>query len=302
MNASGRDRRRLRNILLQPRKHLRYALHFFFFAAIFGVFAQWMTFRAVQAVIDRILAQAGEAGTLGPVIDDAVAVAMLQSAWLLPFAGGAAVVYSAVLLHRFVGPLVPIRRHLKRLQERDYSAECAIRADDEMHELVADINQLTEALREQDRTALRHLQPVRRANQDGFSIIELLAVLTVISVLSMIGVSQFIRAYDRARQRGTLADLRSVAAAAGAFHVDQGEYPDGFDDLEPYYIQEVATVDRWGNAWEFVAEDGAYRVSSLGKDAAAGPAPPEHWFDEPFECDLILRNGAFIQAPDSPGI
>lgn len=299
METNGRDRRRLRNMLVQPRKQLRYAMHFFVFAAMFGLFAQWMTYRAVQTVIDHILAQAGQAGTLGPVIDDAIAVAVLQSAWLLPFAGFAALVYSAVLLHRFVGPLVPIRRHLKRLESGDYSADCSIRAHDEMHELVDDVSRLTDALRQQDRAG--RVPPIRRIGQSGFSIIELLAVLTVISVLAMIGVSQFIAAYDRARQRSTLADMRSVAVAASAFHVDKGDYPTSFDDLEPYYIQAVATVDRWGNAWVFESDDAGYQLSSLGKDADAGPTPPDAWIDEPFECDLVLRNGAFVQAPVNPG-
>lgn len=301
MSQHRTDRRRFRNILLEPRKQLRYATHFFVFAVVVGVFMQWMTYRAAQSVVDRILAQAGVAGTLGPVIDDARAVAVLQSAWLLPVVGISALVYSAALLHRFFGAVVPIRRHIEQLRRGDYSGTCEVRAGDELYEIATELNSLTEALRDRQHTGSTDVVPPRRAGERGFSIIELLAVLAVISIVAMIGVSQFIRAYDRTRQRSTLADMRSISAAAGVYLVDNGGQPTRFADLEPYYIQKVATVDRWGNAWSFESEENAYLVSSPGKDGIAGPEPPEEWFDEPFECDLILRNGTFVQAPRTSG-
>jgi len=149
--ADQTNRRTLRGMLLQPRRQLRYGMHFFAFAVGVALFAQWMSYRAVDVVVGRILQQAGEGETLGPVVADAIGVTMLQTTWLLPIAGIAALIYSSRLFHRFIGPQVSINRHLRRLAAGDTSAECQIRDSDELHELVDEINRLTAALRERGR-------------------------------------------------------------------------------------------------------------------------------------------------------
>lgn len=296
--STGRDRRRWRNVLLEPRRQLRYGAHFFLFGALAVLFVQWISYRAVVEVVGRILVEAGHGETLAPIVRESIGITMLQSGWLLPLIGGIGLFYAAWLFHRFIGPQVPIRRHLRQLAEGDYSGECRIRANDELHELCDDVNELTESLRER-RAEQEASGPRLRSvsGERGFSLIEVLAVMAVISILGMLSVSQFVRAYDRARQRGTLADMRSIASASGTFQIDSGEIAPTLPDLEPYYMNPVGPVDRWGTAWVYSADANSYELRSLGSDTAMGPAPPEPWEDEPFECDLIVTTGVFTQAP-----
>ncbi|MFQ5745316.1 MAG: prepilin-type N-terminal cleavage/methylation domain-containing protein, partial [Acidobacteriota bacterium] len=132
----------------------------------------------------------------------------------------------------------------------------------------------------------------------GFSIIEVLVVLAVVAILAMLAVSQFVQAYDRSRQRSTLADMRSVAAANGMYRIDNSKYAQALTDLAPDYMDPIPTVDRWGYAWTYVGGS-SYSLTSRGSDGIAGPPPPADWTGEPFEADLVLQSGTFTQAPKS---
>ncbi|NKB87660.1 MAG: prepilin-type N-terminal cleavage/methylation domain-containing protein [Acidobacteria bacterium] len=135
-------------------------------------------------------------------------------------------------------------------------------------------------------------------SEHGFSLIELLIVVVVIGVLASIAVPQLVEAYDRSRQRASIADMRSIALANATYHTDSGSYAASFEDLMPAFLNPVPPSDAWGNAWVYAASgEDDYQVSSLGTDGVSGPAPPSPWFDSPYEADLVLTNGAFTQVP-----
>lgn len=133
-------------------------------------------------------------------------------------------------------------------------------------------------------------------SRDGFSILELLVVLAVVATVAAIAVPQLMRAFNRSRQRRTMADMRSIAAANGAYHVDSGAYVAALGDLSPEYLQPPG-ADAWGNALVYAGGGSAYTLTSYGLDGVPGPAPPSPWTAEPFEPDLVVANGTFTQAP-----
>ncbi len=138
------SRRRLRNYLFRPRLQLRYALMFFFLASIGAGVAQLVSYR----VLERILSEAGaSAAALAPVIDVTIRAELLRVVWILPILGIATAVFTVVVLHIFVGPLVPISRHIRRLTEGDYDMHSQLRAEDEFVEVVDDLNKLSETLK-----------------------------------------------------------------------------------------------------------------------------------------------------------
>ncbi|NKB89126.1 MAG: HAMP domain-containing protein [Acidobacteria bacterium] len=289
------DRRKLKNILLQPRLQFRYAFKFFVFSALSIGAIQVVSYFLVSRVVERVLTEAGpQTAVLAPVIDMAVRTELLRSAWMLPVVCVAALAFTSKMLHRFIGPAVPIKRHVDRLADGDYGAELKTRSKDEMQDVVDSLNKLSGALR--TRHSVTNSE-VRASREAGFSLVELLVVLAVIMIIGMIGVSQFITAYDRSRQRSTLGDLRTLASANGTYSVDHGDYADTLPDLAPYHLGTLPPVDRWGFAWEYSQSDSRYTLSSRGSDGAAGPAPPAAWDGEPFECDLVVQNGTFTQAP-----
>lgn len=144
------------------------------------------------------------------------------------------------------------------------------------------------------------LMRARTREGAGFSLIELLIVLAVVGVLVGFVVPQLLRAFERSRQRRSMADMRSIAAANATYRVDNGGYASSFADLAPLFMNPVPPADGWGNAWSYnpISSD-AYTLSSLGRDGASGPAPPTPWYDEPFDVDIIVTSGAFSQAPDA---
>ena len=59
----------------------------------------------------------------------------------------------------------------------------------------------------------------------GFTLIELLVVVAIIAILAAIALPNFIEAQTRAKVSRAVADMRSIAAAIEAYHVDQNQCP-----------------------------------------------------------------------------
>lgn len=139
-----------------------------------------------------------------------------------------------------------------------------------------------------------------RAGGRGISVVELLAVVTLVALLAALLAPQLLHAYERARQRATMMGMRSIAAANGSFRLDTGAYAADLQDLMPVLVYPVPPEDGWGNDWDYAVLPGdSYALTSLGKDGVAGPAPPANWRGEPFEADLVLEGGSFVQAPEA---
>jgi hypothetical protein len=114
------NRRKLRNILLQPWLQFRYAFKFFVFSAFSIGLIQVVSYFLVTNVVERVLTEAGpQSAVLAPVIDLAIRSELLRSAWMLPVVCVAALAFTSKMLHRFIGPAVPIKSYLDRLADGD---------------------------------------------------------------------------------------------------------------------------------------------------------------------------------------
>jgi len=95
-----------------------------------------------------------------------------------------------------------------------------------------------------------------------------------------------------------MADIRNIAVANGVMRIDTGRYATSLEQLQTAgYMSVALTVDCWGNAFVYTVGTDTYILTSLGSDGAAGRAPPRVWPDEPYDPDIILMDGQFIQAP-----
>ena len=145
----------------------------------------------------------------------------------------------------------------------------------------------------------------RRSSQSGFTLIELLIVVAVIGIIAAISVIQYMSALDKARQRATMADMRTISRAVEAYLVDNHVVPEDSGGvatlaavLIPYQISVVPQNDHWGNTYNYTSNAfDTYTLESFGKDGADG-ANITYNTRMDFFLDIVVRDGLFIAAPE----
>jgi general secretion pathway protein G len=149
----------------------------------------------------------------------------------------------------------------------------------------------------------------------------LLVVVAIIGILAAIAIPNLLTATQRAKQKRTMADIRTLATAAEAYSTDHNnEYPKGsapadlVSALVPTYIRAIPEVDGWGTKLQYVCLKDAttpdsekcagYVLGSAGKDmrfeqdsiASLVGQPPRATTN--FDCDIVYSNGNFLEYPE----
>ena len=139
----------------------------------------------------------------------------------------------------------------------------------------------------------------------GFTLIELLIVVAIIGIIAAIAIPNLINAIERARQRRTMSDMRTVANAVSAYGVDMVFVPQVADGtvaqampyLSPTYIKKEPVSDGWHNAFRYYGGSLNYTVWSFARDGQQQSSlvfRATTTFDE----DIVLNNGIFVQWPE----
>jgi len=106
--------------------------------------------------------------------------------------------------------------------------------------------------------------PTIARRQAGFTLVELLLVLTILAILAGIVLPRMTGSTERARVTAATTQISTLGTALGAYEVDNGSYPRGRDGLQalmvksrdaqnwhgPYMEKDIPT-DPWGHPYVY---------------------------------------------------
>jgi type II secretion system protein G len=144
-----------------------------------------------------------------------------------------------------------------------------------------------------------------RASPRGFTLIELMIVVAILGILAAVAIPGLTSAFQRARQKRTMADMRTVATAVSAYGIDYSFMPRLADStvealtpyLVPTYLRDMPALDGWRRSMQYKAEGLSYTLTSFGADGLEQPSRPFGPTTN-FSDDIVLSNGVFVQWPD----
>ncbi len=139
-------------------------------------------------------------------------------------------------------------------------------------------------------------------------IVGLLVLVAIIGILAAIAIPNLLTAMQRAKQKRTMADMRSIATAVEAYGTDNNHYPESLDVLAPKYIKVLPKHDGWEHPFEYYClhdEKGVCSGYALGSGAKDGrmerdikEALAQEHASTNFDCDIVYSNGQFKEYPE----
>ena len=125
----------------------------------------------------------------------------------------------------------------------------------------------------------------RAKNEKGFTLIEMLLVVVILSTLAAMIVPRFAGRSDEARTSAARADIQAnLASALDMYEIDNGAYPNRLEDLisdpgnarrwrGPYVKKKARLIDPWGRDYVYAVPSTKgldYDLMSQGPDGRAG--------------------------------
>jgi general secretion pathway protein G len=127
-------------------------------------------------------------------------------------------------------------------------------------------------------------EAARRTGEAGFTLLELLVVLTILALLAALVGPQVLSYLGGAQSRSAQVQIENISSALDLYRLDNGAYPNQHQGLGalvkrpeqaanwqgPYLKKERGLTDPWGKPYRyrFPGEHGPYDVYSLGADKA----------------------------------
>ena len=129
--------------------------------------------------------------------------------------------------------------------------------------------------------------------QKGFTLVELLVVIVIISILSSLVAVAVLGHTSDARIKAARSDIRTIESALTMYHLDNFRYPttesglralaerDGALRSNKIYLKKMP-IDPWGNEYGYESDGREIDIWSLGADGVPGGEGEDadiHWAD-----------------------
>ena len=129
-----------------------------------------------------------------------------------------------------------------------------------------------------------------RAQEKGFTLLELIVVITIIGLLGTLVVTKVAPMLAKGNATKIKYDLKKISEAATFILSDTGSYPESIDEMINAVDDEGNAItgaldktpkDPWGNPYEYEIRDGKPLVICRGRDANTGGEGDDQDYFEP---------------------
>lgn len=138
----------------------------------------------------------------------------------------------------------------------------------------------------------KRIQPHYASLQRGFTLIEVMVVVFILSILAAVVVPRIMDNPDKARVTKARQDIRAIESALNLYRLDNFQYPSTDQGLQALVEKPGGTpepqnwkaggyldrlpMDPWGNEYQYLSpgQNGEIDIYSLGADAVPGGEGP----------------------------
>lgn len=126
----------------------------------------------------------------------------------------------------------------------------------------------------------------RRQRESGFTLLELLVVLTILGLLAVIATPRVLQYLSGAKSKTAAIEVEQLGSALDLYRLDMGRYPTEQEGIEalvkrpsdaehwngPYVKKKEMLIDPWGEPFHYriPGQHGSYDLYSLGADKQEG--------------------------------
>jgi general secretion pathway protein G len=123
-----------------------------------------------------------------------------------------------------------------------------------------------------------------RAGHRGFSLIEMLVVISMIAILISIAVPMYNQSITRSKEARLRQNLKTLNEAIDNYSLDKKKAPQSLDDLVPGYIKSIPDDITGGKDWVTEMEDpqDAWDPNNLGIGSVHSGSDQESSSGEPY--------------------